>query len=1005
MNYYPPKLRTDLIVRPQQTAHETSVIVKNPVTGKFFQLGEVELFISEHLDGKTTLETIRQLVEARFGGELPLAVLTAFLQNLKKYGFLETADPTETIEHKEPSRFRGSPLYCRFKVFDPCQLLKRLVSCTGLFYTPYFGVLSAATILAATGATFTNWGDFRQELPRLYESWSTIAVVLALNFLVVGAHEFGHGLTCTRFGGEVHEMGCALVFLQPAFYCNVSDAWLFPEKSKRLWVGIAGPYFELLLWSLAVLTWRLTEPDTWINFITLSVMATSGVKTLLNFNPLIKLDGYYLLSDYLEIPNLRRRSFRHVGTLVEKLFGLESLEDEEVLPRRERAIFSIYGTLALAGSFSILGFILLSAGGALVDGRSPTAVLVTLGLLGMKYRRRFRRMFGKPSGAADSFDDEDFDTPQKADDVEEPAVPKESDHFEASYGANSAPKPATASMADKVEVETLAMVDRLVQPGVPGNGNTFNTRTGISELKRPPLFEKRRRLEPADEGATSFDHLVATMYGRRFQTVAGMSSGVPGSFGSGQGIETRRTVAVMDEPAVSKDVDRFEESVAASGLPKTAFPKNSEGVAMPHKAGTVHEPASPKNGRRAETAAAPRSFERAEAPANGDHTETPASANRLDEPGETKKTKSRRWGRRVRRTVWLVLAAGAAVALVRGHAELRVAGSFNVLPIDNSDVRAAVDGVVDKIYVHEGDYVREGQPIARLIDIDTRAALEKTEAQLAEAGAKLRMQVAGPTANEIEVAKASVTKAEDNLKYAQIRLAMAKRVFDENLLSRKEYEDVAALESAARNDLAVAKDQLQLLVSGTRPEDIEATRAQVEQFKADQRHLGEQRRMLTVYSPSTGIVATPTLQLKQLTHQLVKKGDLIAKVFDLRTVTAQIAVDEKDIADVQVDQNVVLRARAYPDEVFYGTVNFVSISVLGSPASGGEAAALPVAPSSSSSSTKRTILISTQIDNHSLLLKPEMTGQAKILCGQRRALDLVTRRLVHTVKVEFWSWW
>jgi multidrug resistance efflux pump len=241
-----------------------------------------------------------------------------------------------------------------------------------------------------------------------------------------------------------------------------------------------------------------------------------------------------------------------------------------------------------------------------------------------------------------------------------------------------------------------------------------------------------------------------------------------------------------------------------------------------------------------------------------------------------------------------------------------------------------------------------------------------------------------------------------------MRLAMAKRVFDENLLSRKEYEDVAALESAARNDLAVAKDQLQLLVSGTRPEDIEATRAQIEQFKADQRHLGEQRRMLTVYSPSTGVVATPTLQLKQLTHQLVKKGELIAKVFDLRTVTAQIAVDEKDIADVRVNQKVVLRARAYPDEVFYGTVNFVSTSVLASTGSGGnsgEAAPLPVAPSSSSSGTKRTVLITTQIENHSLLLKPEMTGQAKILCGRRRALDLLTRRLAHTVKVEFWSWW
>ena len=847
-----PRLRSDLIVRVQRTTQGTSAVIKDPISGKFFRLGEAEQFIVRQLDGETSMEVIRQRAEATFSAVLPMESLSAFIQNLKKNGVLENSGAKQKSAYRAPPRFRGSPLYCRFKVFDPFQLLRRLVPWTGFFYTSFFVLLSAAVILAAAGVTFTSWDDFRLDLPRLYRSWPSIAAALALNFLVVGAHEFAHGLTCARFGGEVHEMGCALVFLQPAFYCNVSDAWLFSEKSKRLWVGFAGPYFELFLWALAVLTWRLTEPDTWINFVALSVMATSGLKTLLNFNPLIKLDGYYLLSDYLEIPNMRRRSFRYVGSRVEKLFGLESREEEVDLSRREKTIFSIYGTLALAGSFSILGFILLSAGGSLLEGRTPTAVLVTLGMLALKYRRRFRRMFGTASGASGSFDDEDFDTPQQAEDLEEPAAPKESGQFAMSGGA-----------------------------------------------------------------ATALDS------------------------------------------APPKD---------AAGAEKSPAPNSGPAIA----------------------------------PETGDnHSAAP------DKPDDSKKKKRRRWGRTVRRTIWLALAASAAVALVRGHAELRVAGPFNVLPIDNSDVRAAVDGVVDKIYVHEGDYIRQGQPVARLIDIDTRAALEKTEAQLAEADAKLRMQVAGPTANEIEVARANATKAEDSLKYAQIRLAMAKKVFDENLLSRKEYEDVAALESAARNDLAVASDQLKLLVSGTRPEDIEATRAQIEQFKADQRHLGEQRRMLTVYSPSTGVVATPTLQLKQLTHQQVKKGDLIAKVFDLRTVTAQIAVDEKDIADVRVAQKVVLRARAYPDDMFYGTVNFVSTSVLGNAASstgGGEPAPVSLTPPSSSN-TKKTILVTTQIDNHSLLLKPEMTGQAKILCGERRALDLVTRRFAHSVKVEFWSWW
>jgi multidrug resistance efflux pump len=965
MNSRPPKLRKDLIVRTQQTSHETSVIVKDPISRKFFRMGEVEQFIAEQLDGRTPLEAIRQRVEVRFGGELPMETLNGFLQNLNKYGFLEPEGGSKSAAYREPPRFRGSALYCRFKVFDPCQILKRLVSRTGFFYTPHFLVLSAATILAAAGVTISHWSEFREELPRLYTGWASIAAVILLNFLVVGAHEFGHGLTCTRFGGEVHEMGCALIFLQPAFYCNVSDAWLFPEKSKRLWVGFAGPYFELFLWSLAVLTWRMTEPDTWINFVTLSVMATSGLKTLLNFNPLIKLDGYYLLSDYLELPNMRRRSFRYVGSLVEKLFGLGP-EDEENLAPRERLVFSLYGTTALAGSFSILGYIILTAGGALVDGRSPTAVLVTLGLLGMRYRRRFRRMFAKSSGASGGFDDEDFDSP------EEDVVSQQ-------------PSPVETAVTAEVP-DTISATEKLTEKHMASNKKTESAKS---------------------KGPVTRDQLLQMVYARHVRRLQASSSGVGGSFGSGA-IETSYTVTTLEEPpapAPANDAYVIEaEAAEADTPPETPVPKYDEVTPSSDKTVGTRAPEPPVNGHKAQSAAIS-TVEPPAASENGDHAKAPDTDSGPEKPAEEKKKKPR-WGRRVRKAAWVAAAAAAAFALVRGHAELRIGGPFNVLPVENSDVRASVDGVVDKIYVHEGDYVHEGQPIAQLTDIDTRAALEKTEAQLAEAGAKLKMQVAGPTANEIEVAKANVTKAEDSLKYAQIKLAMVKRVFDENLISRKEYEDTAALESAARNELAVAKDQLNLLLSGTRPEDIEATRAQIEQLKSDQRHLGEQRRMLMVYSPSDGVVATPTLQLKQLTHQLVKKGDLIAKIFDLRTVTAQIAVDEKDIADVQVNQPVVLRARAYPDEIFYGKVNFVSTSLLGTaPAGpGGEAAPLPLPSASSSSAAKRTILITTQIDNHSLLLKPEMTGQAKILCGRRRALDLVTRRLAHTIKVEFWSW-
>jgi hypothetical protein len=129
---------------------------------------------------------------------------------------------------------------------------------------------------------------------------------------VTVVHKFAHGLTCKHFGGQLREMGFMLIYLQPAMYCNVSDAWLFPERAKRLWVTFSGAYLEITIWALAILLWRMAEPHTTVNTLSLLVMATSGVKTLFNLNPLIKLDGYYLLSDWLEIPNLRARAFAYV---------------------------------------------------------------------------------------------------------------------------------------------------------------------------------------------------------------------------------------------------------------------------------------------------------------------------------------------------------------------------------------------------------------------------------------------------------------------------------------------------------------------------------------------------------------------------------------------------------------------------------------------------------------------------------------------------------------------
>jgi len=144
----------------------------------------------------------------------------------------------------------------------------------------------------------------------------------------------------------------------------VSDAWLFPEKSKRLLVTLAGAWFEVFSWALATLFWRLTDPATLPNYLALVVATTLGIKTLFNLNPLIKLDGYYLLSDYLEIPNLRKNAYQHIGSCFRRLFRSRQSTADCSSPR-ERRIYWLYGLLAGAYSFWLIGFILIALGGFL----------------------------------------------------------------------------------------------------------------------------------------------------------------------------------------------------------------------------------------------------------------------------------------------------------------------------------------------------------------------------------------------------------------------------------------------------------------------------------------------------------------------------------------------------------------------------------------------------------------------------------------------------------------
>jgi multidrug resistance efflux pump len=383
-----PKLRSDLIFSQQDGV----IVVKDPRARRFFKFGPAEHCIATQLDGTTSREVIHERVRSQLGPSLDTAAIDEFVATLRRLGLLETETQPPPRAAAQRPLLRGNPLFLTLRAFDPDRLLDRLVTRVGFCFTASFVAVSALAIVVAVGIAIVNWPEMTRDLQRLYRPEILVLAWFAI-FAVTTLHEFAHGLTCKRFGGHVHEMGFLLIYFQLAFYCNVSDAWLFAKKSRRLWVTAAGPYFEMFVWALAVFIWRLTEPGTWPNTTALVIVATSAFKLFINLNPLIKLDGYYLLSDVLGTPNLRAHAFRYLRGRVARAFG-SSRALEPATPR-ERLVYLSYGVLAGGYSAWLIAYITRAFGGYLTTRYQGTGAIVYSALLLVFFQHPLRRTLSR----------------------------------------------------------------------------------------------------------------------------------------------------------------------------------------------------------------------------------------------------------------------------------------------------------------------------------------------------------------------------------------------------------------------------------------------------------------------------------------------------------------------------------------------------------------------------------------------------------------------------------
>src|SRR5262249_10669521 len=282
----------------------------------------------------------------------------------------------------------GQELYTTFKLFNPSRLLTWFDRRFGWLLTKpiitasfvlmafvAFALFSIApTISAYTAYTYSEYG---------------LSTLFAFTLIIALMHEFPHGWACKHFGGDVEEMGVLMIFyVMPALYCNVSDIYRIGKRSERLWVIGAGIYWQLCVGAASALVWMVATPYTVLADFMFLVFLGSTLNVLVNCNPLIKLDGYYALSQMLGIQNLQTQATAYVRSLFARIFGVRP----EASGKQNRpALFITYWALSIVYSLCLMWFVLGWAGDWFMNTFGFLGVLLTVWLAALLTRKWWRK--------------------------------------------------------------------------------------------------------------------------------------------------------------------------------------------------------------------------------------------------------------------------------------------------------------------------------------------------------------------------------------------------------------------------------------------------------------------------------------------------------------------------------------------------------------------------------------------------------------------------------------
>ncbi len=398
-----PRLHPKLIAREQIEGGVPTMVAMISGGSSVFRFTPEQWKLVELFDGERSYQEVSELYAHETGMEYTEEEIRSFANGLDDEGFFYktaielniTAGQKLSDERQKRIRKKKVDLaLMTFSTWDPDAFLTRLHDSVSFIYSRWFTFFTlgmfAIMALIFVGGRHEIWRDTQEYYTFTHKGAADLAEFWLLFCFLGFFHETAHGLTCKHFGGAVHKMGFMLIYLTPAFFADITEVCVYGGKWPRVAAIFAGIWVELMFCSVASIVWWGTPAGSLTHDFAYKIMLITGVAVpMMNLNPLMKLDGYYLLGELVGVPAIKERSTEYLSTWVKHAWlGLPV--EVAYLPRHRRWLFVGYAVASGLYSYFVLFTVVIFSNNVLFRFIPQWAFLPTIFLALFILRSRLR---------------------------------------------------------------------------------------------------------------------------------------------------------------------------------------------------------------------------------------------------------------------------------------------------------------------------------------------------------------------------------------------------------------------------------------------------------------------------------------------------------------------------------------------------------------------------------------------------------------------------------------